>query len=66
MRDVEVNAGDVSEVAAVLVALEKEVPAVIVIYRWTARVMVEDEVGVLIRLRAGGAVGEQAVARNRA
>jgi hypothetical protein len=52
MSHIEINARDVSEVAAVLMALKKEVPAVIIARRWATRIMIQNEIGVFVRLSA--------------
>ena len=48
-RNIEVDARDVSEIAAVLMPLKEEMPAIIVIRRGATRIMIQNEVGVLIR-----------------
>ena len=52
IRHVEINARDVSEIAAVLVSLEKEMPAIIIVRRRPTWVMIQDEISVFIRLSA--------------
>src|SRR5215470_6785459 len=51
--DVEIDTRDVGLVATVLVSLEQKMPAIIEASSWTSRVMVKDEIGVLIGLGAG-------------
>ena len=49
-RHIEIDARDVSEIAAVLMSLKKEMPAIIVVRRGTTRIMIQNEISVLIRL----------------
>ena len=49
---IEIDARDVSEIAAVLMSLKKEMPAVIVALRGATRIMIQNEISVFIRLSA--------------
>src|SRR5262245_52443072 len=53
IADVEIDTRDVGLVATVLVSLEQKMPTIIEASSWTPRVMVKDEIGVLIGLGAG-------------
>ena len=47
---IQVDPRDVSEIAAVLVSLEEEMPPIIIVRRGATRVMIENEIIVLVRL----------------
>lgn len=55
--NVEIDAGDISQVAGIFMPLIKEVPAVIESRYWSSWVAVENEIEVLVRL-GGGIVTE--------
>jgi hypothetical protein len=55
--DVEVDPGDIGEVPPVLVPLVEEVAAVVEAGGGAARVVIEDQVGVLVGLGLGGLDG---------
>jgi hypothetical protein len=52
IRHIEIDARDVSEIAAVLVSLEQEMTAIIVARRGTTRIMIQNEISVFVRLSA--------------
>ena len=56
VRHVEIDARNVSEIIVVFLCLKEEVPAIIVAIRGAARIMIEYEIGVFIRLSAGHSV----------
>src|SRR5580765_5547492 len=58
--DIEVHAGDVGAVAGVLMSLKEKMAAVIVTRNGPTRVVIEDEIGIFVRLGTG-AVAEIAV-----
>ena len=51
-RHIEIDARDVSEIAAVLMSLKKEMAAVIVVRRGATGIMIKNEISVFIRLSA--------------
>ena len=51
-RHIEIDARDVSEIAAVLMSLKKEMAPVIVVRRGATRIMIQNEISVFIRLGA--------------
>jgi hypothetical protein len=63
IRYIKIDARDVSEIVAVLVSLEKEMPAIIVARRGTTRIMIENEISVFVRLGAT-TVAEVSESRN--
>jgi hypothetical protein len=52
IRDIEIDARDVSQIAAVFMSLKKEMPPVIVVSRRTTRIMIQNEISVFIGLSA--------------
>ena len=51
-RHIEIDARDVSEIAAVLMSLKKEMPAIIVASRRATGIMIKNQIRVFIRLSA--------------
>ena len=51
-RHIEIDARDVSEIAAVLMSLKKEMAAIIVARRGATRIMIKNKISVFIRLGA--------------
>ena len=49
---IEIDARDVSQIAAVLMSLKKEMAAIIVASRGATRIMIKNQISVFIRLRA--------------
>ena len=52
IRDIEIDARDVREITGVLVSLEEEMPSVIVTGRRSPGIVIEHEIGVLVRFRS--------------
>jgi hypothetical protein len=50
IRHIEIYARDISEIVGVLVALKKEMPAIIVVRRGTTGIMIKNEISVFVRL----------------
>ena len=50
-RHIQVDPRDVSEIPAVLMSLEQEMPAIIIVRRGATRIMIKNEISVLIRFR---------------
>jgi hypothetical protein len=49
---IEIDARDVSEIAALLMSLKEEMPAIIVVRRRTTRIVIKNEISVFVRLSA--------------
>jgi hypothetical protein len=52
IRHIEVDARDVSEIAAVLMSLKQEMAAIIIARRGTTRIMIQNEISIFVRLSA--------------
>src|SRR5581483_2508573 len=52
IRHIEINARNVSEIIAVLMSLKQETAPIIVAWRGTTWIMIENKIGVFIRLGA--------------
>src|ERR1700746_2716046 len=64
-RHIAIEARHVSEVTAVLMSLEEEMAAVIVVRGGATRIMIQNEIGVFVRLSAS-AIAQVAEFRNQA
>ena len=64
-RHIEIDARDVSEIAAVLMSLKKEMPAIIIARRGATRIVIQNEISVFIRLGAT-AIAQVAESRDHA
>jgi hypothetical protein len=52
IRHIKIDARDVSEIAAVLMSLKQEMAAIIIARRGTTRIMIQNEISILVRLSA--------------
>ena len=62
---IKIDARDVSEIAAVLMSLKKEMPAIIIASRGATGIMIKNEISVFIRLGAS-AIAQIAESRDHA